>query len=58
MITKYSVCHTSWKIFKEMEIPDLITWLLRNLYAGKEARVRSGHGASDWYKIEKRVHQD
>ena len=36
-----------WKILKEMEIPDHLTWLLRNLYAGQEAAVRTGHGTTD-----------
>ena len=46
-----------WKILKEMEIPDHITCLLRNLYAGQEATVRTGHGTTDWFKIGKGVHQ-
>ena len=41
-----------------MGIPDHLTCLLRNLYAGQEATVRSGHGTTDWFKIEKGVHQD
>ena len=45
------------KIFKEMEIPDHLTCLLRNLYAGQEATVRSGHGTMDWFKIGKGVRQ-
>ena len=45
------------KILKEMGIPDHLTCLLRNLYAGKEATVRTGHGATDWFQIGKRVHQ-
>ena len=44
-----------WKILKEMEIPDHLTCLLRNLYAGQEARVRIGHGTTDWFQIEKGV---
>ena len=47
-----------WKILKEMAIPDHLTCLLRNLYAGQEATVRTGHAASDWFKIGKRVRQD
>ena len=47
---------TNWKILKEMEIPDL-TCLLRNMYAGQEATVRTGHGATDLFKIGKGVHQ-
>ena len=45
-----------WKILKEMGIPDHLTRLLRNLYAGQEATVRTGHGATDWFRIEKGVH--
>ena len=40
-----------WKILKEMDIPDHLTCLLRNLYAGKEAIVRTGHGTTDWFQI-------
>ena len=40
------------KILKEMEIPDHLTCLLRNLYAGQEATVRTGHGTTDWFQIE------
>ena len=43
----------NWKILKEMGIPDHLTCLLRNLYAGQEATVRSGHGTSDWFQIGK-----
>ena len=46
-----------WKILKEVEIPDHITCLLRNLYAGQEATVRTGHGTTDWFQIGKVVHQ-
>ena len=46
-----------WKSLKEMEIPDHLTCLLRNLYAGQEATVRTGHGTTDWFQIEKGVHQ-
>ena len=46
-----------WKILKEMGIPDHLTCLLRNLYAGQEATVRTGHGTADWLQIGKRVHQ-
>ena len=42
-----------WKILKEMGIPDHLTCLLRNLYAGQEATVRIGHGTTDWFQIEK-----
>ena len=47
----------NWKILKEMGIPDLLTCLLRNLYAGQEATVRSGHGTTDWFQIGKGVRQ-
>ena len=46
-----------WKILKEMGIPDHLICLLRNLYAGQEATVRTGHGTTDWFQIGKRVHQ-
>ena len=46
-----------WKILKEMGIPDYLTCLLRNLYAGQEATVRTGHGTTDWFQIGKGVHQ-
>ena len=46
-----------WKIPKEMGIPDHLTCLLRNLYAGQEATVRTGHGTTDWFQIGKRVRQ-
>ena len=45
------------KILKEMGIPDHLTYLLRNLYAGQEATVRTGHGTTDWFKIGKGVWQ-
>ena len=44
-----------WKILKEMGIPDHLTYLLRNLYAGQEATVRTGHGTTDWFQIGKGV---
>ena len=44
-----------WKILKEMGIPDHLTCLLRNLYAGQEATVRTGHGTMDWFQIGKGV---
>ena len=47
----------NWKILKEMRIPDYLTCLLRNLYAGQEAAVRPGHGTTDWFQIGKGVHQ-
>ena len=46
-----------WKILKEMGIPDHLTCLLRNLYAGQEATVRTGHGTTDWLQIGKGVGQ-
>jgi len=46
-----------WKILQEMGIPDHLTCLLRNLYAGQEATVRTGHGTTDWFQIRKEVHQ-
>ena len=44
-----------WKILKEMGIPDHLTCLLRNLYAGQEATVRTGHGMTEWFQIGKGV---
>ena len=46
-----------WKILKEMGIPDHLTCLLKNLYAGQEATVRTGHGTRDWFQIGKGVRQ-
>ena len=46
-----------WKFLKEMGIPDHLTCLLRNLYAGQEATVRTGHGTMDWFQMGKGVHQ-
>ena len=46
-----------WKILKEMGIPEHLTCLLRNLYAGQEATVRTGHGTTDWFQIGKGVRQ-
>ena len=46
-----------WSILKEKEIPDHLTCLLRNLFAGQEARVRTGHGRTDWFKIGTGVRQ-
>ena len=48
---------TNWKIFKEVGIPDHLTWLLINLYAGQEATVRTGHGTTDWFQRGNRVYQ-
>ena len=47
----------NWKILKEMGIPDHLTCLVRNLYAGQEATVRTGHGTTDWFQIGKGVCQ-
>ena len=49
--------NTLWKILKKMGIPDQLTCLLRNLYAGQEATVRTGHGTTDWFQVRKRVRQ-
>ena len=46
-----------WKILQEMGIPDHLTCLLRNLYAGQETTVRTGHGTTDWFQMGKGVHQ-
>ena len=52
------VDHTKlWKILKEMGIPDHLTCLLRNLYAGQEVTVRTGHGTTDWFQVGKGVRQ-
>ena len=48
---------TNWKILQEMGLPDNLTCLLRNLYAGQEATVRTGHETTDWFQIGKGVHQ-
>ena len=54
----YCVDHNKlWKILQEMKIPDHLTCLLRNLYAGQEATVRTGHGTTDWFQIRKGVRQ-
>ena len=47
----------NWKILKDIGISDHLTCLLRNLYAGQEATVRTGHGTTDWFQIGKGVHQ-
>ena len=47
-----------WKILQEIGIPDHLTCLLRNLYAGQEATVRTGHGTTNWFQIGKGVHQE
>ena len=46
-----------WKILKDLGIPDYLTCLLRNLYAGQEAIVRIGHGTTDWFQVGKEVRQ-
>ena len=48
---------TNWKILQEMGIPDHLTCLLRNLHAGQEAKIRTGHGTTDWFQIGKAVRQ-
>ena len=45
------------EILKEIGVPDHLTYLMRNLYAGQEATVRTGHGTTDWFKTGKGVHQ-
>ena len=52
-----TLCNKLWKILKELGIPDHLTCLLRNLYAGQKATVRPGHGTTDWFQIGKGVHQ-
>ena len=46
-----------WKILQEIGIPDHLTCLMRNLYAGQKATVKTGHGTTDWFQIGKGVHQ-
>ena len=53
----FTVYNKLWKILKEMGIPDHLTSVLRNLYAGQEAAVRTGHGTTDWFQIGKEVRQ-
>ena len=48
---------TNWKILQEIGIPDHLTCLLRNLYAGQEATVRTGRGTTDWFQVGKRARQ-
>ena len=48
---------TKWKILKEMGIPDHLTHLLGNLYAGQEVTIRTAHGTTDWFQIGKGVRQ-
>ena len=51
------LCESQWEILQEMELPNHFTCLLRNLYAGQEAIVRTGHGTTDWFQIGKGVRQ-
>ena len=54
----YYVDHNKlWKSLQDMRIPDHLTCLLRNLYAGEEVTVRTGHGTTDWFQIGKEIHQ-
>ena len=58
LLGSYTHTHNKlWKILQEVGIPDHLTCLLRNLYAGQEATVRTGHGTTDWFQIGKGVHQ-
>ena len=57
MVFKVMWITINWKILKEIGIPDHLTCLLRNLYAGQEASVRTGHGTTDWFQIGKEVCQ-
>ena len=58
LLGSYTHTHNKlWKILKEMGIPDYLTCLLRNLYAGQEATVRTGHGKTDWFQLGKGVRQ-
>ena len=60
MVSNYFDCvdhNELWTILKEMGIPDHLTYLLRNLYAGQEATVRTGHGTTHWFHIGKGVRQ-
>ena len=56
-ILKHSIHNKLWKILKEMGIPDHLSCLLKSLYAGQEAAVRTGHGTTDWFQIGKGVRQ-
>ena len=53
----FDCVHQNWKILKETGIPDHLTCLLRNLYADQEAAVRTGHGTTNWFQIDKGVHK-
>ena len=54
---QFQAINKLWKILREMGIPDHLTCLLRNLYVGQEATVRTGHGTTDWFQIGKGVRQ-
>ena len=56
MLSRLIIHNKLWKILSEMGIPDHLTCLLRNLYAGQEATVTTGHGTTDWFQIGKGVH--
>ena len=53
----FGVITTNWKILKEMGIPDQLTYLLRSLYAGQEATVRTGYRTMNWFQVQKGVYQ-
>ena len=56
MLKPLTVCiTTNWKILKDMGIPDHLPCLLRNVYAGQEAILRTGHGTTDWFQIGKEI---
>ena len=57
ILAEVNIHNKLWKILKELGIPDHLTCFLRNLYAGQEATVRTGHGTTDWFQIGKGVHQ-
>ena len=57
-LTVWTTTNCGKLILKEIGIPDHLTCLLRNLYAGQEATIRTGHGTTDWFQIGKGVHQD
>ena len=57
MLKPYVDHNKLWKIHQEMGIPDHLTCLLRNLYAGQESTIRNRHGTKEWFKIEKVLHQ-
>ena len=58
LLGSYTHTHNKlWKILQEVGITDHFTCLMRNLYAGQEAKLRTGHGTTDWFQIGKGVHQ-